>query len=291
MTDTKKKRFAVLGVAGYIAPRHLKAIQDVGGRVVMASDPCDSVGLLDSFGYDICYHKSETEFWKNIDGEGIDYVTICTPNYLHSELVLRGLEAGCDVICEKPLVLSVDELDIIQTAEATTGHNAYAVLQLRLHHAAKELKVKYGTGHHVAELRYTTARGNWYAGSWKGDIKKSGGLLMNIGIHLFDLLLWVFGDAEACTISGRSDRSVSGILCLERAEVKWFLSIDPTFGVNPVRMLRTEDGRFDFSGGFNSLHTEVYEKIIAGDGSGSEDARASVALVEKLSNDSRICLR
>ena len=285
------KRFAVLGVAGYIASRHLQAIQDVGGKVVMACDPCDSVGLLDSFGHDIRYHKSEMDFWINVEGEGIDYVTICAPNYLHEELTLRGLEAGCDVICEKPLVMSVDELDVIQAAEATTGHNVYAVLQLRLHPVAEELKAKYKDEYCKADLRYTTARGSWYAGSWKGDVKKSGGLLMNIGIHLFDLLLWAFGDAESCMISSRSDRSVSGILCLERAEVKWFLSIDPRFGGNPVRMLRTEDDRFDFATGFTGLHTEIYEKIIAGDGFGSEEARASVALVEKLSNDSRICLR
>lgn len=277
------------GVAGYIAPRHLKAIKETGNQLVAASDPHDAVGILDSYFPNAKYFRESAAFEQYLKTPGVDYLTICSPNFLHLPHVRAGLEGGAHVICEKPLVLSASELDEVQVLERSSGKRVSSILQLRLHPRLRELKrsLKPGRTKRDVQLTYVTPRGQWYLDSWKGDVAKSGGLATNIGIHLFDLVLWLFGGVKQCALERASPRRASGALELEGANVYWFLSIDrgdiPKGIQKPSYRLLTIDGEpLEFSDGFTDLHTESYREILAGRGFGTEDVRPSIELAERL---------
>lgn len=269
-------KFAVIGVAGYIAPRHLRAISEIGAKTVAAVDPWDSVGRLDSFGFDIRYGK-QVSMLDDID---FDWLTVCSPNYLHSEHCLYGLKHGANVICEKPLVLHQRDLEALSRAEQNSGRRIYTILQLRLHPAVTALKLDPGL-HYQVSVDYHTPRGYWYEQSWKCDLDKSGGLFFNIGVHLFDLLLWLFGSVKDSYISERSLATARGTLDLDRATVNWSLSTDPA--LKRRRSLLIDGVALDLTGGFDNLHTEIYRQTLAGNGYGIEDARGAIELCHLLS--------
>ncbi|MEX2603965.1 MAG: Gfo/Idh/MocA family oxidoreductase [Gracilimonas sp.] len=294
------KNFALTGLAGYIAPRHLKAIKDTGNRLVAAVDPHDSVGIIDSYFPDAAFFTEVERFDRHLEkirreenGEAIDYLTICSPNHLHDAHIRLAMRVGADAICEKPLVLNPWNLDVLQDLEEEYGQRVYTILQLRVHPSLIELKKKIDANksdkRHKIRLTYVTSRGTWYHYSWKGDDEKSGGIGTNIGIHFFDMLMWLFGPARNMELYVREDNRMGGFLELPNADVEWFLSLDPEDIPNKAdenqRTFRTisVDGEdIEFSGGFTDLHTRVYEETLAGNGFGIEDARPSIELVHKL---------
>lgn len=296
------KNFAVIGVGGYIAPRHLKAIRDTGNRVVAAADPKDSVGVLDSFSFDTRFFTEIERLDRHLEKlrrgpeeQRVHYVTVCSPNYLHDAHCRLGLRVGADVLCEKPLVINPWNLDALEAMEQETGKRVFTVLQLRVHPKLIELReqLKAQTGkHHQVELTYVTSRGNWYDVSWKGFPEKSGGIPTNIGIHFFDLLVWLFGAVKGLEVHLFEPRRCAGILQLERAQVRWFLSIDnadlpftPEPGKKTTFRTISVDGKeIEFSEGFTDLHTRVYEELIAGRGFGLGEARGSIELVHRIRN-------
>lgn len=290
--------FAVTGVAGFVAPRHLQAIRDTGNRLVAALDPHDSVGLLDQYSVDVPYFSEFERFDRHLeklnrkgDSERAHYVSICSPNYLHDAHVRLALRVGAHALCEKPLVINPWNLDALQELDqAGGGRRVLTVLQLRLHPSLIELKQRIDSEphsrHHVG-LTYITFRGPWYQYSWKGDPERSGGLATNIGIHFFDLVIWLFGPAQRFEVHTSSDRRMAGYLELKRADVTWFLSVDHRdlpFAVQPgrrstFRSITVDGDEIEFSGGFTDLHTRVYEETLAGRGFGIDDARPSIELV------------
>lgn len=291
------KNFALIGVAGYIAPRHLKAIKDTGNRLIAATDPFDSVGILDHYFDDVDYFKEFERFDRHAEklrransDKKIDYVSICSPNYLHDAHIRFALRIGADAICEKPLVLNPWNLDGLAELEKESGKRIYNILQLRVHPSIISLKEKISQGKsnkkHEVNLTYITSRGRWYYYSWKGDIQKSGGVATNIGIHFFDMLIWIFGKVQNLRVEYSSERKNIGYLELEKANVKWFLSLDKSDlpedvikeGKSTYRSITVDGEEIEFSGGFVDLHTIVYEKILKGEGFGIEDARASIEL-------------
>lgn len=293
------KRFALIGAAGYVAPRHLKAIKQTGNNLVAAYDPHDSVGILDGFFPKADFFTNYERFERFIHKQNystdskLDYITVCSPNYLHDTHIRLGLQNGCDVICEKPLVLTAKNLDILRKLEVTTGRKVFTIMQLRYHPSLIELKSKLSKASGIkfsVVLKYITPRGNWYHNSWKGEESKSGGIATNIGIHLFDLLIWLFGKVNDFEIETSNENKIKGKLNLQNAEVDWFLSIDgsdlPETAVknNKVsyRSLLIDGEEIEFSDGFTDLHTKVYEEIFDGRGLGIEDARSSIELVEKM---------
>lgn len=300
--EPRPRNFALVGVGGFIAPRHLQAIHDTGHRLVAALDPHDAVVILDRYSYDVAYFREFERFDRHVEKlrragneDRIDYVSICSPNYLHDAHVRFALRVGADAICEKPLVLNPWNLDALQELEAETGRRVYTVLQLRLHPAIVALKrrVEAAEGRdrrYEVDLTYVTARGNWYFASWKGDVQRSGGIATNIGVHFFDMLLWIFGPVSALEVHLSDARKMAGVLRLERATVRWFLSVDcndvPPSAVRQGKTIHralTIDGEeFDFSRGFDDLHTAVYRDILTGGGFGIEDARPSIQLVHDL---------
>ncbi len=295
------KNFAVIGVGGYIAPRHLKAIRDTGNRLVAAVDPKDSVGLLDQFSFDVKFFTEIERFDRHLEKlrraseeERVHYVSICSPNYLHDAHCRLAMRVGADVICEKPLVINPWNLDALQEIESETGRKVNTVLQLRVHPELLKIKEQIESGGSNEKrdvvLTYVTSRGNWYHVSWKGQKEKSGGVATNIGIHLFDLLLWLFGAAGQIKIHHADDKRMAGFLELEKARVRWFLSVDRNDLPEFVRQTNkttyrsiTVDGReVEFSEGFTDLHTRVYEKTLAGNGFGIADARPSIELTYRI---------
>lgn len=292
--------FGLIGAAGFVAPRHMQAIRDTGNRLVAALDPHDSVGILDSFGYDISFFTEFERFDRHAEklrrmgeAERMHYVSIASPNYLHDAHIRFALRVGADAICEKPLVLNPWNVDALEEIERETGQRIYNVLQLRLHPAIVALreKVRAGNGkRHRVKLEYITSRGNWYFHSWKGDPAKAGGVATNIGIHFFDMLLWIFGPAEKWEVTVRGDRKMGGTLTLRDADVDWFMSVDAadlpeeaTRAMLPTwRRLEFDGEAFEFSGGFKDLHTRVYEAILDGRGAGLADARPAIELVHAL---------
>ena len=305
------KNFAMTGVAGYIAPRHLQAINDTGNRLVAATDPHDSVGILDRYFPDASFFTETERFDRHLEklhrsreNEGVDYVTICSPNNLHDAHIRMALRVGADAICEKPLVLNPWNLDILQELEEDYDKRVYTILQLRVHPAMMELKQRFeeeqrsgatAQKRHV-NLTYITSRGMWYHYSWKGDHSKSGGVSTNIGIHFFDMLMWFFGDVQRSVLHLSENDKMSGFIELEHATVSWYLSLDradlpkqavaegkPTF-----RSITIDDEEVEFSGGFTDLHTRVYEETLAGRGFGIEDARESIKLVHEMRNMSPV---
>ncbi|MEI6865499.1 Gfo/Idh/MocA family oxidoreductase [Flavicella sp.] len=297
-----KKNFALVGAAGYVAPRHLKAIKDVGGNLVAALDKNDSVGVLDSYFPETSFFIEYERFDRHIEKQKrenniqLDYVSICTPNYLHDAHIRMALRTGAHAICEKPLVLNPWNLDALLDIEKETGKKVYTILQLRLHQSIIELKEKIATGPkdkvYDVDLTYLTSRGNWYYASWKGSVEKSGGIASNIGVHFYDMLSWVFGDLKENTVHLHSHDRASGYLEFTQARVKWFLSIDydalpnevKEKGQHTYRSITVDGEEIEFSGGFTELHTKSYQDILAGNGFGLEDARQSIEIVQTIRN-------
>jgi len=292
------KRFALTGAAGYIAPRHMKAVKDTGNELIAALDPFESVGIIDSYFPEAEFFTEPEAFEAYLEearaAEGLDYVSIATPNHLHYPQIRMSLRLGADALCEKPLVLGEDELDRLAALEAKTGRRVWTVLQLRVHPALIQLRERLMAegGRKKVVLTYVTGRGKWYLKSWKGDVKKSGGLATNIGVHFFDMLAWLFGDVRQLEVHARGERVVAGFMELERAEVSWFLSIDDRYvpaelraqGQRTYRSITVDDEEIEFSGGFTDLHTEVYRRTLAGRGFGLEDTRTAIRTTEQIRN-------
>jgi len=293
------KNFVLIGAAGYVAPRHMKAIKDTGNRLVAALDTSDSVGVIDSYFPDADFFTEFERFDRHVDllrrkGEGIDYVSICSPNYLHDAHMRFALRSGASAICEKPLVLNPWNLDALLDVEKETGNNIHTILQLRLHPAIIELKEKIENSPqdtlHDVDLTYITSRGHWYGISWKGDEKKSGGIATNIGVHFFDMLHFVFGSLRENTLHHVSDTTAAGYLEYERARVRWFLSVDSgnlpesatEKGQRTYRSISVDGQEVEFSGGFTDLHTVSYQHILDGQGFGLEDTRVAVETVSNI---------
>ncbi len=295
------KRFALIGAAGYIAPRHMSAIRDTGNELVAALDPNDSVGIIDSHFPQADFFTEFERFDRHIDkqrrnGNGVNYVSICSPNYLHDSHMRFALRAGADAICEKPLVLNPWNIDGLIEIEQDTGHKVNTILQLRVHPAITELRERImrepKDKKHEVDLTYITSRGNWYLQSWKGDEKKSGGIATNIGVHFFDMLHFIFGELQENRCHLSEDIRAAGYLEYERARVRWFLSIDvndipaPTReqGQRTFRSITVDGQEIEFSGGFTDLHTRSYEEILAGRGFGLEENRVAIETVAHIRN-------
>ena len=298
-----KKNFGMLGASGFVAPRHMRAIHTLGHELKAACDPYDGVGVLDRY-FPQCRFFTEVERFDRYlercrrrgDGEKIDYLSICSPNYLHDAHCRLAIRSGAAAICEKPLVISPWNLDQLSTLESETGQRIYTVLQLRLHEEVQRLKQalkieqERGAERTSIELTYITRRGPWYHQSWKGDPNKSGTLAMNIGIHFFDMLVWLFGGVREQRVHLREAQRVAGVMQLEHADVRWLLSIDAqdlpessiAQGNHAYRALKMGERSFDFSTGFDDLHTKVYRDILDGGGYGVEDARPAVELVHDI---------
>lgn len=299
-TTEEPLNFALVGAAGFIAPRHLRAIRDTGNRLVAAVDPKDSVGVLDSFSFSTRFFTEFERFDRYLeklrrgpDGGRVKWVTICSPNYLHDTHCRAALRIGASAICEKPLVINPWNLDALADLEREHGKKIYTVLQLRLHPDLVQLKARLEAEparHHNVVLRYVTARGPWYDVSWKGQPDRAGGVATNIGIHFFDLVLWLFGKVRGCEVLRSEPRRIAGVLELERATVDWYLSVEASdlpFQVQPgkkstMRSICVDGHEVEFSEGFADLHTRVYQETISGRGFGIEDARPSVELVHSI---------
>lgn len=297
------KNFALSGVAGYIAPRHLQAIKDTGNRLVAAIDPHDSVGILDRFFPEASFFTEFERFDRHVEKlrrgpeqDRIHYMSICTPNHLHDAHIRFALRTSAHAICEKPLVLKPWNLDALQEIENETGGRVHTVLQLRVHPVLQELKKSLDGAPRKTRrdvcLTYVTARGPWYHYSWKGSVERSGGLATNIGIHFFDLLLWLFGRAGYSIVHVSELTRMSGFLELEHANVRWFLSTDRndlppddlTGGKTTFRSITVDGKELEFTDGFTDLHTRVYEDVLAGGGFGIDDARPSIQLAYDIRN-------
>ncbi|MBK8853006.1 MAG: Gfo/Idh/MocA family oxidoreductase [Saprospiraceae bacterium] len=289
------KKFALIGAAGFVAPRHLKAIIDTGNTLVAAMDPNDSVGVMDSYFPSAAFFTEFERFDRHLEklkrsGNKVDYVVVCSPNYLHDAHIRFGLRYGADVICEKPLVLNPWNIDPLQEMENETGQKIYNILQLRLHHSIIALKEKIDNAPEQQkfdiDLTYITSRGLWYYASWKGNPEKSGGIATNIGIHFFDMLIWIFGGVEENTVHVHTHDRAGGILRLHKANIRWFMSINPDMlpeevrnaGGRTYRSIRLQGEEIDFSEGFTALHSDSYTHILMGKGFTLEDVRPSIEL-------------
>lgn len=293
------KNFALIGAAGFVAPRHMKAIKETGNRLVAALDKNDSVGIIDSYFPEADFFVEFERFDRHLEklkrsGTRMDYVSICSPNYLHDAHIRFGLRHGADVICEKPLVLNPWNIEALRDIEEETGRKIYTILQLRLHPAIIALKNEIDNGPkgklHDIELTYITSRGKWYYTSWKGALDKSGGIATNIGVHFFDMLQWIFGPVRENTVHvGTHDRA-AGFLQLEKANVRWFLSINADTlpeevrakGGKTYRSLQMDGREIEFSEGFTDLHTLSYAQIQEGRGFGLDAAAPSVEIVHEI---------
>lgn len=298
------KNFVLIGAAGYIAPRHMKAIKDTGNNLVAALDKNDSVGVIDSYFPDADFFVEYERFDRHIDllkreGTHIDYVSIASPNYLHDSHIRFALRQGAHAICEKPLVLNPHNIDALQLVEDETGNNVYNILQLRLHpsiialkeHVAAEVSKNPSKVFDV-DLTYLTSRGHWYFTSWKGDDNKSGGIATNIGVHFYDMLGWVFGDIVKNEAHLKQEDASAGYLEFKHAKVRWFLSVNYDYipeqikasGQRTYRSITVDGNEIEFSGGFTDLHTKSYEHILNGGGFNLEEARKSIEIVSNIRN-------
>ena len=292
--------FALIGAAGYIAPRHLKAIKDTKNNLIAAYDKFDSVGIMDSYFPDADFfveferfdrHLEKLKYEKNVN---LDYISICTPNYLHDAHIRMALRRDADAICEKPLVLNPWNIDKLCKVETETGRRIWNILQLRVHPSIIALKDKIDNGPkdkiYDVDLTYLTSRGHWYFTSWKGDVSKSGGIATNIGVHFYDMLSWVFGSVKKNVVHVHTHDRASGYLELERARVRWFLSIDYDIipdeikdkGQRTYRSITIEGEELEFSGGFTDLHTKSYEQILEGNGYGVQEAQQAIEIVHDI---------
>lgn len=295
------KNFALIGAAGYIAPRHMKAIKDTGNNLICALDKFDSVGIIDSYFPEADFFTEYERFDRHIDKlrrreTKIDYVSICTPNYLHDAHIRFALKQNADAICEKPLVLNPWNIDALQEIENETGRKIFNILQLRLHPSIIELKKTINNAPedkiHDIDLTYITSRGRWYHISWKGETEKSGGVATNIGVHFFDMLTWIFGKVKMNIVHLYEKDKAAGFLQLEKARVRWYLSLDSNDipqdikekGQRTYRSITLDNQEIEFSGGFTDLHTRSYENILEGNGFGSDEARSSIQTVYTIRN-------
>lgn len=302
------KNFGLIGAAGFIAVRHLKAIKETNNNLVAALDKFDSVGIIDSYFPNADFFVEYERFDRHIDkmrraGNKIDYISICSPNYLHDAHIRFALRSGADAISEKPLVLNPWNIDGLVEMEKETGQKVYNILQLRLHQSIIDLKKRIEEGPkdkiYDIDLTYITSRGNWYHTSWKGDITKSGGVATNIGVHFFDMLSWIFGPVKESTVHVAKEEKAAGYLGLERARVRWFLSIDyddlPTDikakGQRTFRSITMDNSEFEFSEGFTDLHTKTYQAILDGKGFGVLEARSAIETVYNIRNAQPVGLK
>lgn len=297
------KRFALIGASGYIAPRHMQAIKETGNELIAALDPYDGIGIMDSYFANASFFTEFERFDRFIDkyhrqnSTKIDYISIATPNYLHDSHIRFALRSGAEAICEKPLVLNPHNLDQLKLIEKETNNKINTILQLRLHPSILELKKRVSkelkdnpNKVYDIDLTYITSRGKWYFVSWKGDESKSGGIASNIGIHFFDMLCWIFGEAEQNTLHVKTIDTNAGVLELKNANVRWFLSINSKYlpqnisisNQTTFRSINVEGKEIEFSTGFKDLHTRSYEEILKGDGFGVEDAYKSVEIVSRI---------
>jgi len=306
--DNKPKNFALVGAAGFIAPRHLKAIKETRNNLVAALDKFDSVGIIDSFFPNADFFVEFERFDRHVDklrraGTKVDYVSICSPNYLHDSHIRFALRNQADAICEKPLVLNPWNIDGLVEIEKETGKKVFNILQLRLHQSIIDLKEKIEKGPkdkiYDIDLTYITSRGNWYHTSWKGDITKSGGIATNIGVHFFDMLSWIFGSVKENIVNVVKPDKAAGCLVLEKARVRWFLSIDyndipeaiRVKGQRTFRSITVDNNEFEFSDGFTDLHTKTYEAVLAGKGFGLLEARNAIETVFTIRNSNPVGLK
>lgn len=303
------KNFALIGVGGYIAPRHLKAIKATNNNLIAALDKFDSVGVLDSYFPDADFFIEFERFDRHLEKlkyerkATLDYVSICTPNYLHDSHIRMALRRGADAICEKPLVLNPWNIDALENMERESGRKIYNILQLRLHSGIIALKKKIDEGPedkiYDIDLAYITSRGNWYYTSWKGDISKSGGIATNIGIHFYDMLSWIFGAMKKNIVHRHEKDSAAGYLEFDKARVRWFLSINYDALPKEIkekeqrtyRSITIEGKELEFSNGFTDLHNESYKHILSGHGYGLNDARTAIEIVHAIRNAKPIGLK
>jgi UDP-N-acetyl-2-amino-2-deoxyglucuronate dehydrogenase len=297
------KNFALIGAAGYIAPRHMKAIKETGNNLVCALDPYDGIGIMDSYFPEAAFFTEPERFDRHLDklrrqgDKKIDYVSICSPNYMHDAHIRMALRNQAHAICEKPLVLNPWNLDALQEIEQETGKHIYTILQLRLHPAIQALKAKVEAEKEKSkvfdvDLTYITSRGKWYFTSWKGDIHKSGGVATNIGVHFFDMLGWIFGDFKGVELKINKPEKAGGKLYFEKANVNWFLSVDDkdlpveatNAGKRTYRKINIEGQELEFSEGFADLHTTSYMDILANGGFGINDVRKAIEIVAGIRN-------
>lgn len=317
MTPSKKPlNFALIGAAGYIAPRHMKAIKETGNNLLAALDPYDGVGIMDSYFPEADFFIEPERFDRHLDKlrrlahhrsrlaeRKVDYVSICSPNYMHDAHIRLALRNEAHAICEKPIVLNPWNVDALKTLEKESGKRVYTILQLRHHESIITLKKKIEqspkTKSHDIDLTYITSRGKWYHRSWKGNIEKSGGIGTNIGVHFFDMLTWIFGDVKENHVHLLTESRAAGLLVLERGRVRWFLSLNyedvPASarknGKTTFRSLSIDGDEFEFSDGFTDLHTISYQEILAGRGYGLKDARSSINIVYNIRNSTQLGLK
>ncbi len=299
------KNFALIGASGYIAPRHMRAIKDTGNQLIAALDPYDGIGIMDSNFPEASFFTEFERFdrfvdkWHRDSGNKIEYMSICSPNYLHDSHIRFALKNGADAICEKPLVLNPWNIDQLKLIEKETGQKIYNILQLRLHSSiialkeriTRELKENPDKVYDI-DLTYLTSRGKWYFVSWKGDESKSGGIASNIGVHFFDMLCWIFGAVEENIVHLKTADTNAGFLKLKNANVKWFLSVNYNYipdeiknkGLTTFRSIKVDSDDIEFSGGFTELHTRSYEEIIKGNGFGLDEAYGSIEMVSHIRN-------
>ena len=295
------KNFVLIGAAGYIAPRHMKAIKETGNNLIAAYDPYDGIGIMDSYFPQASFFTEFERFDRHIEklkreGTKVDYVAICSPNYLHDSHIRYGLRIGADVICEKPLVLNPWNVDALVELEEEYPNKVNTILQLRHHETILALKDKIDNGSkekiYNIDLTYITSRGNWYYTSWKGDASKSGGIATNIGVHFFDMLQWIFGPMQDFSVHTKTQDTNAGILTFQQANVNWYLSINAENlpksakekGFSTFRTLSIEGEEIEFSKGFTDLHTVSYQKILEGKGYGLSDAKNSIEIVSQIRN-------
>lgn len=299
------KNFALIGASGYIAPRHMKAIKDTGNTLVAALDPYDGIGVMDSYFPQASFFTEFERFdrfvdkWRRDSGNKIDYVSICSPNYLHDSHIRFALRSGADAISEKPLVLNPWNVDQLKVIEKETGKKIHNILQLRLHPTlialkekiSKELETEPNKVYDI-DLTYLTSRGKWYFVSWKGDEAKSGGIASNIGVHFYDMLSWIFGDVQENVVHLKTPDTNAGYLSLKHANVRWFLSVNSDYipetiknnGLSTYRSITVDGEELEFSGGFTDLHTKSYEEILKGNGFGLDEAYGSINTVSAIRN-------
>lgn len=302
------KKFALIGAAGFIAPRHMKAIKDTGNIILCALDKFDSVGILDSYFPEADFFTEFERFDRHIEklrlnGAAVDFVSVCSPNYLHDAHIRFGLRNNADVICEKPVVLNPWNIDSLADVERQSGKKIYNILQLRMHPAIIQLKRMVDEGNpkmiYDVDLTYITSRGNWYYSSWKGDIEKSGGVATNIGVHFYDMLSWVFGELKNNVVHLHEFDRAAGFLEFNQARVRWFLSIDydtlpeniKLAGSRTFRSLYVNGNSFEFSDGFVDLHTESYKNIFNGNGFGLVEAKTAIEIVHAIRTQKAIGLK
>jgi len=302
------KHFALIGAAGYIAPRHLKAIKNTGNNLLAAYDPFDSVGIIDGYFPNADFFVEFERFDRHVDklrmkSGAIDFVSVCSPNYLHDSHIRFGLRNDANVICEKPIVLNPWNIEALKEIEKETGKEIYSILQLRLHPSIIALREKVMNGPkdkiYDVDLTYLTSRGHWYYTSWKGDISKSGGIATNIGVHFYDMLTWIFGNVKINTVNIHTHDRAAGYLELEKARVRWFLSINydtiPAYikaeGKRTYRSIQIEGEELEFSDGFTDLHTTSYEAILAGKGFRISENSRAIQIVHDIRHSSPVGLK